>query len=212
MMYEDNVKYLKRLINTMPPFFNTGRHKKDHDENELKQLIFLMREFQDVARGNTQEQIFSTHLMGLVKHEIDWNLVLMLSSEITGSGFMLQKSELSERSFNVIFYGLGHRSEIAKILFIELENRLRLATYRHLRKNLEAERCQSMSFSLLRKKMKHMFCVQWVSQLWIEMTPLKLHCNEIHHMNDWKVAFYGHSVVGFHIGDQNNDKTIINVG
>ncbi|CCW28937.1 hypothetical protein ABLA30_19575 [Xenorhabdus nematophila] len=211
MMYEDNLQYLKHLINTMPPFNNIGRHTKYHDENELKQLVFLMHEFQAVSRGNTQEQVFSTQLAGMVKHEIDWNLVLMLSSEIIGSGFMLQKSELSERSFDVIFYGLGHRSEIAKMLFVELENRLRLATYRHLRKNLETERCQATSFSLLRKKMKHIFCVQWVSQLWFEMASLKLHYNEIHHMNDWKVSFCGHSVVGFHIGDQNNDKTIINV-
>ncbi|WP_086955751.1 DUF7168 domain-containing protein [Xenorhabdus innexi] len=211
MMCEDNLQYLKHLINTMPPFNNIGRHKKDHNENELKNLVSLMREFQTISSRNTQEQVFSTQLTGMVKHDIDWNLVLMLSSEIIGSGFMLQKSKLSERSFDIIFYGLGHRSEIAKMLFIELENRLRLATNRHLRKSLEDERCQSTSFSLLRKKMKHMFCVQWVSQLSIEITPLKLHCNEIHHMNDWKVSFYGHSVVGFHIGDQNNDKTIINV-
>ncbi|MBD1225965.1 DUF7168 domain-containing protein [Xenorhabdus griffiniae] len=211
MMCEDNLQYLKRLINTMPPFFNTGRHKKDHDEKELKKLIFLIREFQAVAMKNTQKEMFSTQLVELAKHEIDWNLLLMLCSEVTGSGVLLQKSELSERSFDVIFYGLGHRSEIAKILFIELKDRLRLATYRHLRKNLEVERCQSTPFSLLRKQMKHKFCVQWVGQLWIEMSPLKLHCNEIHHMNDWKVEFYGHSVVGFYIGDQNNDKAIINV-
>ncbi|CDM91120.1 DUF7168 domain-containing protein [Xenorhabdus bovienii] len=201
-MCESELQYLKRLIDRLPPS-KRGRHKKYHDQNELKQLVFLMREFQSVSIKNSHEEIFHSRVDGIVKHAADWKLILMLGSQITGTGFIFHKSECSDNLVDVVFYGFGQRPIIATLLFIELKNRFGLAISRHLKKNLENKReiSPTVSSHLIKKQMQLSFCVQWVGELWSELSPLKLRQDEISYMNDWKTEFYGHSVVGFQIGE-----------
>ncbi|MDC9612942.1 hypothetical protein PSI19_03390 [Xenorhabdus khoisanae] len=200
--YECELQYLKRLINKLPPY-KRGRHREHHDQNELEQLVFLMREFQLASLRISQEDIFYSRIDGIVKHSADWNLLLMLGSHVTGTGFIFQKNEYSEHLTNVIFYGLGQRPVMAKMLFIELKNRFRLAISRHLKRNLKNKKeiNPTVSSCLLKKQMKNFFCVQWISELWIELSPLTLHQDEINQMNNWKIKFDGHSIVGFQIGE-----------
>ncbi|CEE94249.1 DUF7168 domain-containing protein [Xenorhabdus koppenhoeferi] len=201
-MHESELQYLKRLVDKLPSP-KGGRHKKYDDQNELRQLVLLIREFQSVSMRNFQQEIFYSRVNGVVKYAADWKLLLMLGSQVTGTGFIFQKNEYSNNLIDIVFYGLDQRSAVAQLLFIELKNRFRLAISRHLRRNLEIEReiYPTVSPYLIKKQMKHSFCVQWIYELWQELYPLKLHQDEINQMNDWKIEFYGHSVVGFQIGE-----------